>query len=161
MEAEMTRYFAGERAESGLLLGGAVAAAVVSAALVALRSPYRAMGWPLVAVGVVQLVVGGTVFLRTPGQVARLTGQLRSSPSAYQLAEAARMRRVQRSFVLYKRIQIGLLAIGLALASIEGYGRTLYAVGMGLMLEAGLMLFLDLRAERRGHRYLEMVKTLG
>ena len=104
----MTRYFAGERAESGLLLGGAVTAAVVSAALVALRSPYRAMAWPLVAVGLVQLVVGGTVFLRTPGQVARLTGQLRSSPSAYQVAEAARMRRVQRSFVLYKRIQIGL-----------------------------------------------------
>ena len=160
----MTRYFAGERAESGLLLGGAVAAAVVSAALVALRSPYRAMGWPLVRDlphDRRQLVVGGTVFLRTPGQVARLTGQLRSSPSAYQVAEAARMRRIQRSFVLYKRIQIGLLAIGLALASIEGYGRTLYAVGMGLMLEAGLMLFLDLRAERRGHRYLEMVKTLG
>jgi hypothetical protein len=71
------------------------------------------------------------------------------------------MRRVQRSFLLYRRIEIGLLAIGLALASIEGYGRTLYAAGMGLMLEAGLMLFLDLRAERRRHRYLEMVKTLA
>lgn len=161
VESEMARYFAAERAESALVLACAIAAAMVSAALVALRSPYRAMAWPLVAVGLVQLVVGGTVLVRTPGQVARLTGQLRSSPSAYQAAEAARMRRVQRSFVLYKRIEIGLLAIGLALASIEGYGRTLYAVGMGLMLEAGLMLFLDLRAERRGHRYLEMVKTLG
>jgi hypothetical protein len=161
MEAEMTRYFAAERAESALVLGCAIAAAVVSAALVALRSPYRAMAWPLAAVGLVQLVVGGTVFVRTPGQVARLTEQLCSSPSAYQAAEAARMRRVQRSFLLYRRIEIGLLAIGLALASIEGYGRTLYAAGMGLMLEAGLMLFLDLRAERRRHRYLEMVKTLA
>jgi hypothetical protein len=161
MEAAMTRYFAAERAEGALFLGCAIAAAVVSAALVAFPSPYRAMAWPLGVVGLVQIVVGGTVFLRTPGQVARLTGQLRSSPSAYQAAEATRMRRVQRGFALYKRIEIGLLAIGLALASIEGYGRTLYAVGMGLMLEAGLMLFLDLRAERRGHRYLEMVKTFG
>ena len=161
MEAEITRYFAAERAESALFLGCAVAAAVVSAALGALHSPYRAMAWPLAAVGLVQLVVGGTVFVRTPGQVARLTGQLRASPSAYQAEEAARMGRVQRSLALYKRIEIGLLAIGLALASIEDYGGTLYAVGMGLILEAGLMLFLDLRAERRGHRYLEMVKTLG
>ena len=161
MEAEVTRYFAAERAASALVLGCAIAAAVMSAALVALRSPYRAMAWPLVAVGLVQLIVGGTVLVRTPGQVARLTRQLRSSPTAYQAEEAARMRRVQRSFVLYKRIEIGLLAIGLALASVDGYGRTLYAVGMGLMLEAGLMLFLDLRAERRGRRYLETVKTLA
>jgi len=157
----MSRYFAAERAESVLFLACAVAAAVVSAALVALRSPYRAMAGPLIALGLVQVVVGGTIFLRTPGQGARLGRQLRSSPSAYQAEEAARMRRVLRSLVLYKRIEIGLLAIGLALASIEGYGRTLYAVGMGLMLEAGLMLFLDLRAERRGHRYLQMVKALG
>lgn len=67
------------------------------------------------------------------------------------------MRRVQRSFVLYKRVEIGLLALGLAFASIDGYGRTLYSVGLGLMLEAGLMLALDLRAERRGQRYLEAV----
>jgi len=161
MEAEMIRYFAAERAESARFLGCAIAAAVVSAALVAFHSPYRAMAWPLAAVGLVQLVVGGTIFLRTPRQVARLARQLRSSPSAYQAAEGARMRRVQRGFALYKRIEIGLLAIGLALASIEGYGRTLYAVGMGSMLEAGLMLFLDLRAERRGQRYLEMVQALG
>jgi hypothetical protein len=161
MESEMARYFAGERGESALILACAVAAAVVSAALVSLRSPYRAMAWPLMALGLVQLLAGGAVFLRTPAQVARLGRQLRSSPSTFRAEEAARMTRVQRRFVLYKRVEIGLLAIGLALASIEGYGRTLYAVGMGLMLEAGLMLFLDLRAERRGQRYLQMVKAPG
>lgn len=71
------------------------------------------------------------------------------------------MRLVQRRFVLYKRIEIGLLALGLAFASVEGYGRTLYAVGMGLMLEAGLMLAFDLVAERRGQRYLRAVEALG
>ena len=70
------------------------------------------------------------------------------------------MRRVQRRFVLYKRVEIGLLALGLAFASIDGYGRTLYAVGLGLMLEAALMLALDLRAERRGQRYLDAVTQL-
>ena len=161
VEAEMARYFAAERAESAVVLACAAGAAAIAAALVALRSPYRGMAWPLVAVGLVQLAAGGTVFLRTPGQMARLRRQLRSSSAAYSAEEAARMRRVQRRFVLYKRVEVALLALGLAFASIESYGRTLYAVGLGLILEAGLMLALDLRAERRGHRYLQAVKSLG
>ena len=160
MEAEMARYFAAERAESAVFMLCAVAGAGLAAALLALRSPYRAMAWPLVAIGLVQLVVGATIFLRTPGQVARLEERLRSSPSECRAEETTRMRRVQRSFVLYKRVEIGLLALGLAFASIDGYGRTLYAVGLGLMLEASLMLALDLRAERRGQRYLDTVTQL-
>jgi len=159
-EAEAARYFAAERRESAVFLACALAAAAASAALAALRSPYRAMAWPLLAVGLIQLVVGSTIFLRTPGQAARLTRQLREAPAAYRTEETARMQRVQRGFVLYKRIEIGLLALGRALASGEGYGRTLYAVGMGLILEAGLMLALDLRAERRAHRYLQMVRSV-
>jgi len=159
-EAALVRYFSTERAESVVFLFCAAAAAAASAGLVALRSPFRAMAWPLLAVGLVQLVVGGTILLRTPGQRARLLRQLHASPAAYRSEETARMVRVQRSFVLYKRIEIGLLALGLALASIDAYGRTLYAIGMGLILEAGLMLALDLRAERRGARYLQTVKSL-
>jgi hypothetical protein len=117
------------------------------------------MAWPLALIGLVQLAVGATIFLRTPRQAARLAERLRSSPAAYRAEESARMRRVQRSFVFYKRIEIGLLALGLAFASVEGYGRTLYAVGMGLMLEAGVMLAFDLVAERRGRRYLEAVES--
>lgn len=157
----MARYFAGERVESALFLLCAVAAGALSAWLFAVGSPYRAMAWPLLLIGLVQFVVGATIFLRTPGQAARLADRLRSSPSAYKAEETARLRRVQRGFVLYKRIEIGLLAVGLAFASIEGYGRTLYAVGMGLMLEAGLMLALSLVAERRGQRYLQTVETLA
>jgi hypothetical protein len=157
----MSRYFDAERAESAVFLACALAAAVASTALAAVRSPYRAMAGPMLGAGLVQLVTGGTIFLRTPGQVARLTRQLRASPAAYRAEETARMQRVQRRFALYKRIEIGLLAVGLALASIDAYGRTLYAVGMGLILEAGLMLALDLRAERRGQRYLQMLKSRG
>jgi hypothetical protein len=159
-EAALAGYFAAERAASVVFLGCAAAAAAASAALVALGSPYRAMVWPLLAAGLVQLVVGGTIFLRTPGQRARLVRLLRSNPAVYQFEETARMVRVQRRFGLYKRIDVGLLAAGLAFASMDAYGRTLYAIGMGLILEAGLMLALGLRAERRGKRYLRMVKSL-
>ena len=108
-EAALVRYFSAERAESVVFVGCAAAAAAASAALVALRSPFRAMAWPLLAAGLVQLVVGGVIFLRTPGQRARLLQQLRSNPAGYRSDETARMVRVQRSFVLYKRIEDFLL----------------------------------------------------
>jgi hypothetical protein len=185
----MERYFGAERAESVVFLACALAAAAVSAGLVALRSPYRAMAW--LTPGLIQLVGGNGLPAHARAEEL-LARQLRASPSAYRAEETTRMRRVQRRFVPYKRLEIGLLALGLALASVEGYGRTLYAVGLGLMLEASLMLALasgarkplrpfrletprglhatavncgsflgDLRAERRGQRYLEMVKGLG
>jgi MFS family permease len=160
MDDELRRYFARERAGSLAILLIAAAGGALAAWLVAVGSPYRAMAWPLALIGIVQLAVGATIFLRTPRQAARLAECLRSSPAAYRAEESARMRRVQRSFVFYKRVEIGLLALGLALASVEGYGRTLYAVGMGLMLEAGVMLAFDLVAERRGARYLEWVESL-
>lgn len=161
MRGEMARYFARERAESVVFLAAAAASGALAGWLVAVGSPYRAMAWPLGLIGLVQLAVGATIFLRTPGQAARLAERLTSAPTAYKAEETARMRRVQRSFVLYKRVEIGLLALGLAFASIEGYGRMLYSIGMGLMLEAGLMLALDLVAERRGQRYLDSVEALA
>ncbi len=160
-EAALVRYLSAQRGRSVVFLGCAAAAVAASAALVMLRSPFRAMAAPLLAVGLVQLAGGGTIFLRAPGQRARLVRQLRASPAAYGADETARMVRVQRRFMLYKRIDVGLLAAGLAFASVDAYGPTLYAIGLGLILEAGLMLALDLRAERRAERYLEMVKRLG
>jgi hypothetical protein len=160
MPGELDRYFAAERAGGALLLACALAGAGLSAGMLAQGSPYRPMSWPLLAVGLAQLALGATLVLRTPRQVRRLSERLRSAPAGYRAEESARMRRVQSRFTLYKRIEIGLLAAGLALASVEGYGQTLYAVGLGLVLEAGLMLAFDLTAERRGRRYLDAVDAL-
>jgi len=160
MPAEIDRYFAGERAGGVFLLACALAGGAVSAALLASGSPLWAMSGPLVAVGLAQLAVGSVRVRRTPGQALRLSERLRSSPAGYRAEETARMRPVQRRLAVYKRIEIALLAAGLAIASFEGYGRTLYSVGLGLILEAGVMLAFDLKAECRGERYLAAVESL-
>ena len=103
--------------------------------------------------------IGAATRARLEMEGARVIGVDVPSATAYQIEETARMQRVQRGLLLYKRIEIGLLALGLALASVESYGRALYAVALGLILEAGLMLAFDLRAARRAERYLEMLKS--
>jgi hypothetical protein len=131
-----------------------VAGGAIAAGLLATRGPFRPAAWPLLAFGLGQLGVGVALVLRTPGRARRLSDRLRDAPAVLRAEESARMRRVQRSFTFFKRAWILLLAVGLALASVEGYGQVLYAAGLGLVLEAGTMLAFDLSAERRAQRYL-------
>jgi len=124
-------------------------------------SSYRGMAWPLIAVGLIQLVVGGTVAFRTDAQVAALTAQLASSPSAFQLAEVPRMEVVMRNFALYKGIEIALLLVGVALTYAFRQKELVYGIGVGLVMQASLMLVLDLFAERRGDEYLAAVRAIS
>jgi hypothetical protein len=160
LQDQMVRYFTEEKVESAVFVLVGVAAIAVSVWLWRTGSSYRGMAYPLVAVALIQLVVGGTVFLRTDGQVAALTAQLASSPAAYQVAEVARMEGVMRSFALYKVIELALFAAGVALTYLFRQKEVLYAVGVGLVVQSSLMLVADLFAERRGDIYLEQVRAL-
>jgi hypothetical protein len=56
------------------------------------------MAYPLAAVALIQLAVGGAVYLRTDGQVAALREQLASAPAEYQAEELQRMEKVAAWF---------------------------------------------------------------
>ncbi len=160
MQEQMVRYFSEEKAESWLFILVGVVALGASVWLLRTGSSYRGMAWPLIAVGLIQLVVGGTVALRTDAQVAALTAQLASSPSAFQLAEVPRMEVVMRNFALYKGIEIALLLVGVALTYAFRQKELVYGIGVGLVMQASLMLVLDLFAERRGDEYLSALRKL-
>ncbi len=154
------RYFAEEKAESWLFIAVGVAALLASAWLQKTGSAYRGMAWPLMAVALIQLVVGGTVAWRTDGQVAALTTQLAASPAAFQAAEVPRMEVVMRNFEIYKLIEVGLLLSGVALTYFFRRKELVYGIGLGLVLQSSLMLVLDLFAEKRGDTYLTTVREL-
>ena len=160
MQEQMVRYFAAEKAESWLFILVGVVAVGASVWLLRTGSSYRGMAYPLIAVGLIQLVVGGTVAFRTDAQVAALTLQLASSPSAFQLAEVPRMEVVMRNFELYKGIEIVLLLVGVALTYAFRHKELVYGIGVGLVMQASLTLVLDLFAERRGDEYLAAIRAL-
>jgi len=160
MQEQMVRYFSEEKAESWLFILVGVVALGASVWLLRTGSSYRGMAYPLIAVGLIQLVVGGSVAFRTDAQVAALTAQLASSPSAFQLAEVPRMEVVMRNFALYKGIELALLLVGVALTYAFRQKELVYGIGVGLVMQASLMLVLDLFAERRGDEYLAAIRTL-
>jgi hypothetical protein len=160
MQEELLRYFGAEKQESLLFVGVGALAIGVSIYLLVAAHAYRGMSYPLIAVGLIQIAVGGGVFLRTDAQVAALTAQLAREPLAYQAAEQARMKKVSANFELYKGIEIALLAVGIVLTYLFSHRLRLYGAGIGLILQASLMLVLDLFAEQRADRYVEQIAAL-
>jgi hypothetical protein len=161
MHAVLLRYFAAEKQESLLFVAAGVAALAISAFLLRGGGPYRGMILPLAAVALIQLGVGGSVYLRTDRQVAGLSAQLERVPAVYRSEETARMEKVLSGFRLYKTVEIALLAAGIGLALLFPRRDLPYSAGIGLVSQASLMLVLDLFAERRAREYLDALAGLA
>src|SRR5260221_8084042 len=115
VQGALQGYFAAEKGESLFFMGVGLAALVATALLWKTGSDYRGMGYPLVAIGLIQIAVGGGVFFRTDRQVTALTEKLRAAPAALEAEEVARMEPVMRNFRIYKTVEIATIAGGIAL----------------------------------------------
>ncbi len=156
MRGDMTAYFAGEATEAWAF-GGLGLASIGSGLALVTRGTDVARGGsvPLFAVGLIQLVLGVGLWIRTPPQVAALDAQLGATPALFAEAERTRMARVMRGFAVYKAVEVGLFFGGLGLAGVGGVAKSDFALGAGFSLaaEALAMLILDFFAEARGHAY--------
>ncbi len=150
-------YFGAEKLASLLFIAVGALAIAWAVLLLRRRSRLRGMAIPLVAVALIQLAVGGTVYLRSDAQIARLQQQAREAPAEFKREEAARMRSVIANFELYRRIQIGLLALGMAIVVLLRNREFWFAFGLGLVLQAFAMLALDHFAVARAHSYFKAV----
>jgi hypothetical protein len=152
----VTAYFAAESAESLLFMFvGALALGVSAYFVVAKRGAFfKGMAVPLVLVGLIQIVVGTTVYLRCPHDIARVQAALKNDPAHIQSVEIPRMKAVVRNFDYYRWTEMGLLLVGVALFALCAPLSAWRGVGAGLTLQAGLMLALDYFAEQRAAVYL-------
>ena len=153
MQHALTVYFDGEK-HAGLLLA-AVAVGVLIAAATIWRagSPLRPFAGTLGILALAEIALGAGLYLRTGAQVNRLEGQLRSDAPSYYSAEATRMRRVQRNFVVIEYVELAIIVtaaiVALSLKSRSGPA----GVALGLLIHASVLLAFDVFAERRGAEY--------
>lgn len=159
--AAIITYFKGEKRESLLFMAAGFASIAASVFLWRTDSAWQGMAYPLIAVALIQIVVGSTVYFRTDAQVLGLHTQLASDPAAYRAAELPRMETVRRSFNLCKGVEITLLVLSIAGYFFFRERQTLFAVSNGLMLQSALMLALDLVAERRADVYMDHIRRLA
>ncbi|MCY7350247.1 MAG: hypothetical protein LH606_06215 [Cytophagaceae bacterium] len=155
-------YFTAEKTESLFFVAvGLLAVGAGAYFFFVLKQPvYRGAAIPLLLVAVLQLVVGTTVYVRSPKDIERVTGLIQKDPALAKAEELPRMDVVMKKFVLYRSVEIALLLAGLALWGFFPAGSFWRGVGLGLFVQAGLMLSLDYFAEQRGQRYTEQIGAL-
>lgn len=155
---ELTEYFAAERQGGFLLVAMALAGLGFAIFLWIARSAFLAMAWPVVVFAVIQLAIGLTVALRTPAQVTALEHGMASTAAATVASETARMQKINANFRFFKAIEVALIAIGLALVLLFPVPGTVSAVGLGLALEAVVLLVFDSFAHHRALSYTQWLQ---
>ena len=150
----MNSYFSAEKQESIIFMTVGLVAIALSIWLWMNGHRLKSMAYPLVIIGLMQLVVGCTVYLRTDLQVSTLTTQLQENPESFQRDETSRMQTVMKNFSIYKVIEMLLLITGLAMVAFWQRHDIAAGIGIGLILQAAITLVLDIFAETRGADYL-------
>lgn len=156
------KYFEAEKAESLLfILIGLAGILLAGYFLLKLKLPfYKGMAWPFIAIALIQLVVGTSVYFRSAKDIERVNTMLKTDSMKIQTEEIPRMETVMRNFVVYRWIEIGLILAGLLLFFSSSPATFLRGLGLGLAIQSGFMLLLDFFAESRGIVYLQYLQHI-
>jgi lysylphosphatidylglycerol synthetase-like protein (DUF2156 family) len=123
--------------------------------LLVLRKPFfNGMALTLSVVAALQLIVGVTVYQRSPQDTARVQQMVQSAPDRIKSEELPRMRVVMRNFKIYLGVEVALLILSLVVLMLASPGGFLRGAAMGLALQAVFTAVLDLVATQRGDAYL-------
>lgn len=160
MLAVLKHYFAEEVKESWIFVLAGLLALAAGVWLWKSQSAFKHALWPLAAVAIIQVAVGGAIVLRTPAQSTSLEVQLAADPAAFKAAETGRLLRVMDAFRFYKLAEIALILTAIGLALFLPHNDIARGVALGLLLQASLMLAADLVAEHRAQIYLEALARL-
>lgn len=158
---QMNSYFTAEKQESLIFVAVGLLAIGISVWLWMNGHRLKSMAYPLVAIALMQIVVGASVYLRTDAQLSTLSAQLNANPAALKAEETSRMQTVMKNFSIYKTVEMVLLIIGVGMIAFLQRHDLAAGIGVGLVLQAAFTLTLDIFAEARGADYLSAIRSLA
>jgi hypothetical protein len=149
-------YFSAERDESMLFMAvGALALAASAYFLLVLRKPFfNGMAITLSVVAALQIIVGITIYQRSPLDTARVQQMVQSAPQKIKSEEVPRMLKVILNFKIYLGVELSLLVLSIVVLLVSSPGTIIRGAAMGLAIQAVFTAVLDLAAMRRGDAYL-------
>jgi F0F1-type ATP synthase assembly protein I len=153
------KYFNAERAEClfGLFLS-AVSVGLSGYFFTIDKSFFRGLAWVFIVFAIIQFIVSIIIVIRSPKDIARVNQFLQTEKSRISSEEIPRMVTVLRNFVVYRYAEIVFIILGLVLYFFQSQDMW-QGVGLGLIIQAGVLLVFDFFAEKRGKVYLSFLKT--
>jgi hypothetical protein len=158
----VVRYFNGEKAESYIfILIGVIAFAMALYFFFVLKSSFwKGAAIPFIIVALLEFVVGYTIVTRSPKDIARVEKYMQKDPQSIEILEIPRMEKVLNNFVMYRYVEIALIILGIILMYSSMNDTFWRGIGLGLFIQASIVLSLDFFAERRGNIYFVYLQEL-
>lgn len=162
-KADIEKYFIAEKQESVVFFLTGVIAITAAVFFVFYYKTHFAKGMalPLVAIALIQLAVGITVYRRSDRQRTDMVYCYDLDQARMREEEVPRMQTVIKNFATIRWVEIALAIAGLLLIFFyrqNALQQLWYGVGVGLAVQSILMLIADFFAEKRGHEYLNGLK---
>ena len=112
------------------------------------------MAISLATIAALQLIVGVTIYQRSPQDTARVQQMIQLEPDRLQSQEVPRMRVVMHNFKIYLGVELTLLILSLFAMTLVTPGSLAQGLALGMALQAAFTAVLDLIATLRGGAYL-------
>jgi uncharacterized membrane protein len=162
------KYFIAEKQESLLFLIVGIVAVLLAVVFWFLiksnPSFFKGAAIPLLAIGIIQIVVGYSVYSRTDKQKADIAYNIGMEPVAYvKQSEQPRMKTVMKNFIIYRWVEIAFIVAGIVLFFLfrSNPDRSFwYGFGVALAIQAVIMLGADYFAEKRGKVYISHLEEI-
>jgi hypothetical protein len=164
-KSDIEKYFNAEKSESLLFLIAGIIAVLLSVIFFFFMksniSFFKGAAVPLLLIGLIQGVVGYTVYKRSDEDRIKNVYAYGMNPAQLKDPEIPRMEAVMKNFVIYRWVEIIFFIAGLILIFMfrTNPGKSFwYGLGLTLAIQAAIMLSLDFFAEKRSHIYLKGIK---
>lgn len=157
-KTDIEKYFLAEK-QIGLIffIIGIIAIVLALVCFFVLRTNfYKGAAIPLLLVGLIELVVGFSIFKRSDGDRVRNVYAFDMNPQELKEKELPRMQKATRSFAIFKSVEIVLLIAAFILIIVyrSKPDKTFWVgLGIALAIQAFLMLGADIFAEKRAKAY--------
>lgn len=154
----VTTYFTEEKIENlfFIIIGIITIALALIFLLLIKYSFFKGMAIPLLAIGIMELSVGTFFFNNSVHEIAQVEHMLKNKSQLLQTHELHRMELVLKNCTIYKFIEIFLISIGVILFIVFYKSSQIFwkGFGLGLLIQAGLMLYLNMLSQQRLHLYI-------
>ena len=158
----VVKYFNGEKSEGYIfILIGVIAFAMALYFFFAFKTSFwKGVAVPFIIVALLEFIVGYTIVTRSSKDIIRVQTYITTEPLKIQIDEIPRMEKVLGNFVIYRYVEIALIILGIVLMYSSMNDTFWRGIGLGLFIQASIVLSLDFFAERRGHVYIVYLQEL-
>jgi len=163
-KTDIEKYFFAEKQESifFLIIGVIAILLAISFYLFLKKNLYKGAAIPLLAIGLIQLVVGYTVYSTSDNQRIDCVYGLDMNSGKLKNEELPRMKTVNANFIIYKWVEIALTITGIALIfyfSGDKEKSFWFGLGIALAVQSAIMLSADYFAEKRAKVYTDHLEN--